>query len=171
MLTHGRVTLLFFALEALIFGLVACGAPDPTATATPVRTMIDAKTVDEEYVINFDGTQCILSGPPTVPVGDYRIVLNNLTGERMGFAVGHIRDGHTYQDLLDMQGKPGAPMFSEPDWVSWPIVTQKSDATNERHVSTFSLEWEGEYFSVVGDTRHTSTWFCGSIVVAEGPSE
>ena len=137
----------------------------PTAPPTPTVEPLPG-LVPEGIVITFTKKEeCTVSGPTELPAGEYTYVLRDLSGVRHTIYISYLLDGKTYQDLVDMQGKPGR-YWPKPDWVVYAKITDgwRNESRNELYL-TFSLE-EGEHAAVyLGSTQPVSLWFCAPIWV------
>jgi hypothetical protein len=140
--------------------LVGCCAPaatptpiPPTDTPTPVPpTPKPASETFPEYdpntiLVTFNGDECIASVPTELPVGEHQFVLRNLSDQFQSLWVSHILDGHTYQDLLDMQSEPGV-YFPGPSWIALPFRNFVKQNEPSDFVYTFYLKKEGGWVIV-----------------------
>ena len=143
-----------------VFLLTAC----TQATEVPIATKIPAThTIDFE--VTFDGNGCTVSGPTEVPIGDYSFLLNNVSGRGVKLIVTQLLDGHTFQDLVDLQTEPGDIFGIEP-WMSQPFKY-----TKDRKIYTVSLDEAGEHGIAIGTNNHVGIWLCVPFQVIETPSE
>ena len=171
-------------LLVLSFAVGSCGSseqPEATSTSTlPTTTIAAAPTTTpttpaprgtsapgDIIDITFDGSRCTYSGTTVVPTGVHSFVVKDLTGEPPAdMRTMAIADGHTYQDLLDLQGEPGeyVPL---PEWAEWPLTTyQPVDRELADNESANQLILEpGEH----GITIRTDDglWFCGALTVTD----
>ena len=145
-----------------VFLLTACTqVPDvPTAIITPSST---PHTIDFE--ITFDGNGCTVSGPTEVPIGDYSFLLNNSSGRGAKLVVAQLLDGHTYQDLVDLQAEPGDNYMIE-TWMSKPFYY-----TKDHKIYIVSLDEAGEHGIVISEDKHAGIWHCAPFQVILTPSE
>lgn len=141
--------------------------PRPTVTEIPpTPTSIPPTEIPIIFQLSFDGEECTLSGPAEVQPGEMSIRLVDLTDNDNGIWTGLITDGHTYQDLLDMQSEPG-DYFRKPDWVVYPTKTGAQKDSEGSRISTFNFTEAGEYNVNVGKSLPASLWFCGHFFVVD----
>lgn len=192
MFSHRRVRVLCLVLAASLFPLVSCSPPQPTATPipptetpvppaetfvppteTPVPPIAAAQAVDAGIEVTFDGSECIVSGPTELPVGEYHFVLENLRKPHYLLYMARFVDGKTFQDLLDLQSEPGeyVPYDSRSSWFVETINTVEWNESNSTYVYTFFLDKEGEYYIQLGRSVSQDLWYCGSLMVTEVPSD
>ena len=153
--------------------LVGCGMSDtpvPTPTYTslpPTHTLIPPTPSPPPIDVTFYGDECSLSGPAEVPTGQYPFIWNNLSdNQSVDFWVSRIREGSTYQDILDLQDEPGQYFPKPPTIDHAPGYFSFSE-----EVWLFMLEEPGNYYISVGASTH-SMWNCGpSFQVIETPPE
>ncbi len=110
-----------------------------------------------------------MEGPAEVPPGDYTFVLFNETDDPQALYVSYVFDGHTYQDLVDMQGTPGR-YWPKPDWVEYADVLDGwMNESRTVYFATYALE-EGEVVVYTGSNRPATLWFCAPLKVTEAAS-
>ena len=143
----------------------------PTITSTPKPTNTDlpptskSQSIEIEFEVTFDGNGCTVSGPTEVPIGDYSFLLNNVSGRRVKLVVTQLLDGHTFQDLVDLQTEPGDTYGIE-TWMSQPFYY-----TKDHKIYTVSLDEAGEHAIVISEDKHVGIWHCVPFQVIETPSE
>ena len=142
----------------------------PTNTNTPKLTntylppTLTPHTIDFE--VTFDGNGCTVSGPTEVPIGDYSFLLNNTSDSRVKLVVGQLLDGHTFQDLVDLQTEPGDNFMIE-SWMSKPFYY-----TKDHKIYFVSLDEAGdEHVISISVYNHVGIWLCVPFQVIESPSE
>jgi hypothetical protein len=74
-------------------------------------------------------------------------------------------DGHTYQDLVDLQTEPG-DTFGIEYWMSKPFYYTKDQKTY-----IVSLDEVGEHGIAISEYKHVGIWLCAPFQVIETPSE
>lgn len=158
--THKIICL--FGLLVFLAGCAGSGA----LVSTPIHTSIPPTQIPQPFVVTFDGLECTISGPVEVPVGEYSLLLKNLSDENLGLWTGQILDGHVYQDMLDLQSEPGK-YFRKPDWFVYPVRSGFRDEPNGDKVYTFLFSEAGEYLIDVGWDLPATLWFCGSFKVVK----
>jgi len=141
----------------------------PTITSTPKPTNTDLPPTSTPHTIDFevtfDGNGCTVSGPTEVPIGDYSFLLNNTSDSRVKLVVGQLLDGHTFQDLVDLQTEPGDTFGIEP-WMSKPFYY-----TKDHKIYFVSLDEAGEHVISISEYKHVGIWLCVPFQVIESPSE
>lgn len=121
--------------------------------------------------VTFDGNKCTVSGATEVTRGVNSIVLIDLSGEIDDLQALHLLDGHTYQDLIDLQGGPGKN-YTGQSWIVQSMrIGKKWNESIGGDVYTFYLQDEGEYSIVVAKLNPIKVWFCAPLKVIEAPSE
>jgi hypothetical protein len=158
-----------------MFLVAACGA---LKGSEPVLPTLDVKAVAqvaaEGITVKFYGEECEVSSPSVVPEGEYLFIFKDLEGKSSAdLYVAGLTEGHTFQDLLDIQGEPGR-YWHKPNWV---IYDKKVDvefdiAAGEKRI-IYSLE-KGEHAIYIGNVlppARNGLWFCVPLIVVEAPSE
>ena len=139
-----------------VFLLTACTQTTEIPTTEPIEITFE---------VTFDGNGCTVSGPTEVPTGDYSFLLNNTSDRRVKLVVGQLLDGHTFQDLVDLQTEPGDTFGIEP-WMSKPFYY-----TKDHKIYTVSLDEAGEHVISISVYKHLGIWLCVPFQVIETPSE
>ena len=137
-----------FCFFVLILILIACQKTggDRFPAASPISSP-KADTSDPDlsqaqitFKVTFDENhQCIIDGPDQLPEGKYSFRLDDRSGLNVDLNVVHLIDGHDFQDLLDLQDKPGEP-FIKVYWMSLPFYF-----TTDHVVWTYTLDEPGEH--------------------------
>ncbi len=163
-----RVLLLVMA----VLFVSACTTSEPAATESP------EEVVTEVGEVKFDGTECIVTGPTSLPPGNYSYVLRDESENEVHIYVGRLLGGKTTQDILDLQGEPGAriaePILDEAyDWaVELGAATYRPDGGE---VHTYKFISEGEYtvgiWSYQTETIPSTNWLCAPLWIEEIASE
>ena len=157
--------------------VVGCGAPaatptpiPPTATPTPTSEPLP-ETVAEGIEVTFDGNECTVSGPTELPIGEHSFFFKDLSGQNQVLYVSHLLDGHTFQDLLDLQSEPGE-YYPRPGWAvhARNLGIEWNESVGAQ-VYTFSIDYDGEHSIHIGRYSPDSLWFCAPLEVIEAPSE
>jgi hypothetical protein len=144
-------TALRLATAALLTGTIAaCGSDDTGDDA-------DAAVVE----VTYDGTECTSNAPASVPAGEQTFVLVNNSDQVSRLLVRRIEDGHTLQELIDLQNEAGGPgtKFPQPEWVVSTPVTSGPTALSD-------TETQYEYDLRTGDAglivdMQGQVWLCG----------
>jgi hypothetical protein len=144
---------------AILITLVMVGCSTPA----------DAPAPDIEVI--FDGNECIVSGPTKVTTGKLVIALKDLSGEIDDLQALRLLDGHTHQDLLDLQNEPGENNKEHvPKRQSLRIGKSWNDSIGGE-VYPFYLYAEGEYSISIASFNLKRAWYCAPLKVIEAPSE
>ena len=146
-------------LAALL--LVGCGGPS-----------------DEQFTITFDEEKCTASGPSELQRGTNQFIVKNLTEDNFSLRVYRLRDGHTYQDVIDrFQGNEVAATGVDfPDWIDADAVSfvahEKDESTGEETI-TVHLQREGDFATIfcIQETATFRCWPCGPLKVAAALTE
>jgi len=164
--------------------MVGCGSSEPTDTTaisttpitaespepTPAPTTLAPQTISavaKIIDIAFGGSACTSTGPTAVLTGVQSFVVKDLTGEGPAdMRTMAITDGHTYQDLLDLQSQPGeyVPL---PEWAEWPLTTFESvdRELGDNELGKKLILEPGEHGIVI--RTDDGLWFCGALTVTE----
>ena len=167
-----KIVCVFLALLLM----TACISAQPSPTPVPPTPTPVSKTLPEydpdTIIVTFTGDECTSSVPTELPVGEHQFVLRDLSENNplFGLWLGHLLDGHTYQDVLDLQSEPGE-YYPKPSWLVHPRQKLVGQTWPIDKVYTFYIENEGEYGIETGSDRPPILWWCGSFQVVEVPSE
>ena len=138
----------------------------------------------ETPTVTFDGDGCSYSGPTELQTGVHSIVFKDLSDQNqepyrdLFLETGRILDGHTYQDIVDLQSEPGEYFyFPKPDWVV--LLGAMSGSLWEEsagaRIYTLRFDEAGEYLVWVNRfPRPLGSWIgwiCGSFQAVEAPDE
>jgi hypothetical protein len=147
-------------------------------TSQPVPTDIPEDVVIEVGAVIFDGKECTVTGETKLPPGKYSYVLQDESEYEVQMFIGRLLEGKTNQDILDLQGEPGARLpkavLDEAyDWAYEPGIARLKPDGGEIH--TYILTDEGEYtvgvWSYETETIPFTEWFCAPLWIEEAPSE
>ena len=156
----------FFPLEMLEELKTAQALPKETATPRPTFTPWPTPSTYSE--VSWDGNECVVTGPSVVPVGNHGVIWKNHTDQFFNLVVRYLHDGHTFQDLLDLQGEPGR-MFPRPSWVEEIEWTIRRDDPIGTDILTFHLNREGNYDIHFWNSNFL--WICGPLTAVEEATE
>lgn len=141
---------------------IATDTPKPTATPLPLVEAIE---------VTFDGSECVVTGPTELPMGEYDFILKDLSEENVDLWVSLLRDGKTFQDLLDRQSEPGE-YLPKPSWVLHDSSIRRGwNESVDGEVFTFMLNKEGEHAIYIGGYSPETLWFCAPIMIIEASSQ
>ena len=90
-------TALRLAVAAFLAGTIAACGSDDTGDD------VDADIIEVVY----DGTECTSNAPASVSAGEQTFVLINNSDPVTQLLVADIEQGHTYQELIDLQNEAG----------------------------------------------------------------
>lgn len=145
----------------------------PTATApAAVTPTTDAATMSqppEAIDVTFDGKECTVAGPTSVPTGEHYFVVSSPSYFGMDLYVSMMVDDHRYQDLLDPQTRPGE-YYPKPSWVVYATQTDGPPsgrilAEDEREYQYTLDQPEHPHVIYLGTAR--SLWFCSPLEVVD----
>ena len=123
-----------FFIQVVIFVLMvalisACGPAQasptpipPTATAepTPIPVKPTVTTASPPvFDITFDGNECNIVGPDTIPQGKVTLIMHNPSDEEYWVDITRISEGKTWDDLVEYFGPPGSEHSGIPFWAEW----------------------------------------------------
>ena len=133
-------------------------------TATPGPTHTPWPTPLTEFEVSWDGQECQISGPSVVPVGYHQVTWKNDSELSHSLAFRYLGDGHTLQDMLDLQGEPGR-FFQRPSWVEDVEWRGREVEAAGEEIRTYHLDRTGNY--VFNAWSPSSIWICGHVTAAE----
>ena len=148
---------------AILIAVLLVGCSTPTASLTPLPEM--------PYEVTLEGDECVYSGPTELPVGEYEIIFKN-KGELSGgeVYVFYLRDGHTHQDLVNVQSEPGE--YFERDWTVYSMKDYVGWDEDNNNIYNFHLNDVGDYSIVVNyEAEQKNIWLCSPLTVIETTSE
>ena len=168
---------LFVAILICFIILSGCGPTEAeiammtesvwTATPVPSTATPTSTPTPQPNEVTFDGYECNHSAPAVILGGKHTFILKNLSDGEMALWSYMISPGHTYQELLDLQIKPGVPQH-QPDWLLPNVVkTGYQVKPNGDKIYTFAYTIVGEYLIVSAWEMPDSNWFCGNFQVIE----
>lgn len=162
-------------LSILVVGFLCSCSTSTLNPTTPVSTTIPTNKPfqptaspqpnQNTFEVTFDGRNCDVPGLTEVATGEYLFHLNNQSDRKVDIAVMHLIDGHTYQDLLDLQDENGEP-FVRVYWMSLPYYY-----TKDHKVWHYTLDEPGEHAILILQHVHVGMWICEPFQVVEGVSE
>ena len=151
-------TALRLAAAALLTGTIAaCGSDDTGDDA-------DADAIE----ITYDGTECTSNAPASVPAGAQTFVLINTSDQgTTELLVRGIEDGHTYQELVNLQNEAGGPGANtpRPEWVlSTPMTDVPSALSDTEMQYEYNLQTGGVGLVLAPSDQ---LWLCGGFEAVE----
>ena len=128
--------------------------------------------------VTYDGNRCYASGPTELQKGENQFIFKNLTEDNVSLVVDPIRDGHSYQDVVDWAGESGKDTHPTgrdwPDWLDWGTSTlvaiEKDESTGEELITLDFWVRGGAYHISVVNTSTLLYYPCAPLQVVEGPS-
>jgi hypothetical protein len=190
-------------LLVVVMAAIAALRSEPTPTVVPAATIpptdisVDSTTIpatdpwDGVIEVTFDGQQCVVSGPPSVPAGvGQPFVFTNTSEQLVDFEVGSLH-GITFSELAAMQNAEDGFYYPDPDytyqWVGREAfsfdrdVRPAIDLADNQRLYVFSLTFGTDVPYLVTNTVPVLTqpgsaadgdlgtpegyWFCGQIEV------
>lgn len=159
---------------ASLFLLASCSSsttPQPTLDVNVLKQI-----VDEGIEVIFYGDSCTDFGLVVLPEGEYTIVFRDQVDKGTADVhVSQLRDGYTYQDLLEMQ--EGDPKMCNVDTDYHTLANQidaEFDFSSGIKRVTFELE-EGEHAVYVLNVKPeeivTEQYYCFPILIIDNPSK
>lgn len=149
---------------------------EPTDTFTPLLPKI-IPTLDPElkidFVVTFDGKDCVAEGPTEVLPGDYGFKFIDTSDVRGELWLLYLDEGKTIQDELDLQSEPGE-WYPKPTWVHYgEKISKKYERTDEGkiEISLMDLKLLKEYTIMCYVNSPRKLWFVAPIYVVETLSE
>ena len=165
-------------MKNMVFLLVALLLVTACATTQPVPTETPEDVVIEVGEVIFDGTECTVTGETKLPPGKYSYVLQDESEYEVQMYIGRLLDGKTTQDMLDLQGEPGAYVSAAVFDEEYAQAVEPGAAwykPDGGEVHTYILSTEGEYnvgiWSYETETIPFTVWFCAPLWIDETPSE
>lgn len=145
-------------------------APATEPASTPTTDTATLPEPPEAINVIFDGKECTVSGPTSVPTGEHYFVVDSPRYFGLDLYVSMLVDGHTYQDLLDPQTEPGR-YYPKPSWV---VYATKVDGPPSGRILA---DDETEYQYTLDQPEHLhaiylgspgTLWFCSPLEVTDG---
>ena len=142
-------------------------APSTTAASTTTTVAMSAAVVG----VSFDGETCDVD-TESVPAGDHAFVVTNDSDETVHLYVSILVDGHTFDELLELQEEVGGSpnYYPKPDWVVYEDVSSDPDARPEIELSD-NQSMKGRALTEGADAVYLGTgvpyrlWFCAPLSV------
>jgi hypothetical protein len=147
-----------FFIQVVVFVLIvvlicACGSAQasptpmpPTATAEPTTIPVKPTVTTASLPvldITFDGDECKIVGPDTIPQGKVTLKMHNRGDEEYWVGITDLGEGKTWDDLVEYFGPPGSERSGPPDWAEGTAGLGKAIAGQTSEYSPFLLK--GEY--------------------------
>lgn len=148
--------------------LVSCTTADAILYVTPTDEEVEVVKFGE---VRFNGNECEITGQREVPMGRYTISLYDQTDLGVRLYVSSLHDGHTFQDLLDLQPESGV-YYPKPDWVHYAVqlgVTNLESDGGKTYI--YRLDRKEEHAIYVGSDHPSSLWFCAPFHVVSSTQE
>ena len=196
-LATATAILLVVAIAAIALRSEPTPTVAPAATIAPTDASIDTPTAstldpwDSVIEVAFDGQECVVSGPTSVPAGvGQPFVLTNTSGLLVELEVGNLR-GISFSELAEMQRAADGFVYDEEnrmwEWL-WPEALSFDpearpaiDLADNQRLDAFSLTFGTDVVYLVTNAVPTLTqpgdatdgdlvtpdgyWFCGQIEV------
>ena len=161
-------------LITVLFVITACG---PSAKPQPVLDEeFVAQAIEEGIEVTFYGDRCTDIGMVVLPEGEYTLAFKDMIGKGTAdLHVSQLVDGHTYQDLLDLQGGDLTNWNVDPEYhtLANHIDTDFDISAGIKRV-TFALE-EGEHAVYILNVKPegvvTEQFYCFPLMIVDDPSK
>jgi hypothetical protein len=151
-------TALRLATAALLTGTIAaCGSDDTGDDA-------DAAVIE----VTYDGTECTSNAPASVPAGEQTFVLINNSDHVTQLLVADIEEGHTYQELIDLQNEAGGAgtEFGTFEWLALtPLIAPASKISDTEMQYEYDLQIGGISLFLAPSGQ---LWLCGGFEAVDG---
>lgn len=147
------------AFVVVASSLAACGSDGESSTTETASSVAAIE-------VTFDGVTCGSNGPSTVAAGEHSFLLIDRSDRpRTEMWVAYLAEGHTYEELLELQDEAGGPGSDgvRPAFVmSTAMVAPPSSPADGQTLYLHELE-PGAHAFVVGGSD--AQWICGSFEV------
>ena len=158
---------LIAAMAALFIS--SCMTSQQTPAESPEDVVIEAGEVI------FNGTDCSVTGESKLPPGKYSYVLQDESEYEAQLFIGRLLEGKTTQDMIDLQGEPGAylPRQEYDEAFDYAVEPGSAKEKPDGRVHTYILNTEGEYTIGIWsyEMETVPVWFCAPLWIEEIPSE
>ena len=142
-------------------------APSTTAASTTTTVAMSAAAIG----VSFDGERCEVD-TESVPAGGHAFVVTNDSDQAVHLYVSSLIDGHTFDELLELQEEVGGSpnYYPKPDWVVYEDVSSDPDARPEIELSD-NQSMKGRALTEGTDAVYLGTsvpkrlWFCAPLSV------
>ena len=109
-------------------------APSTTAASTTTTVAMSAAVVG----VSFDGETCDVD-TESVPAGDHAFVVTNDSDETVHLYVSILGDGHTFDELLELQEEVGVRPTTTRDQIGSSTRTSASTQTPDQRLSSQTI--------------------------------
>ena len=142
-------------------------APRTTAASTTTTVAMSAAAIG----VSFDGERCEVD-TESIPAGAHAFVVTNDSDQAVHLYVSILVDGHTFDELLELQEEVGGSpnYYPRPDWIVYEDFSFDSDARPEIELSdNQSMQvralTEGADAVYLGTSVPNRIWFCAPLSV------
>ena len=142
-------------------------APSTTAASTTTTVAMSAAVVG----VSFDGETCDVD-TESVPAGTHAFVVTNDSDQAGHLYVSSLIDGHTFDELLELQEEVGGSpnYYPKPDWAVYEDYNTDPDARPEIELSDDQVmqvrpHTEGTDAVYLGTSVPKRLWFCAPLSV------
>ena len=153
--------------------------PPPTATkpptliqitSTPTATIEPSPEPFEGIVVTYNGSGCTISGPTDLTTGDHQFFVENLTKDSVSLRIYRNLCGHTFQELVEIQGDPGRNFLPGEFLFDAPQTEHNMERipTTTDFIYTYALHTAGEYSVALHNPTSQNYWLCAPLEVTEG---
>jgi hypothetical protein len=151
-------TALRLAVAALLTGTIAACGSDDTGDD------VDADIIEVVY----DGTECTSNAPASVSAGEQTFVLINNSDHVAQLLVADIEEGHTYQELIDLQNEAGGAgtEFGTQEWLAFtPLIAPASKISDTEMQYEYDVQIGGVSLFLAPSGQ---LWLCGGFEAVDG---
>ena len=150
---------------------MGCGDDDEDATTASNGSDAVASTAGADFDVVFDGEACTVTGPRSVPPGEYVFVFTDdsdlaTDSTPVELWVREYLDEHTHQELIDIQeqeyGGAGAFIEQRPPWVVNTRVTYDAPQLEleEHQTQSAAILGPGAHGMNVSVSSPERQWLC-----------
>ena len=150
---------------------LASTTTETTTTVAPTTTTTTVAMSTAVIGVSFDGETCDVD-TESVPAGTHAFVVTNDSDQAVHLYVSSLIDGHTFDELLELQEEVGGSpnYYPKPDWVVYEDVSSDPDARPEIELSDDQVMQvrpltEGTDAVYLGTSVPTRLWFCAPLSV------
>ena len=161
---------------SMVVLICACGpaqaSPTPMPpTATSVPTPIPVKpTVPTANLpvleITFDGNECNIVGPDTIPQGKVTFIMHNPGDEELRVDIIRFDEDKTWDELVEYFGPPGSERSGIPFWADY-AGEGVADAGQTSEYSVFLLKGEYGLDCILWSMGHPGRHWVGAPLTVE----
>ena len=141
----------------------------PTATAepTPIPVKPTVTTASPPVIdITFDGDECNIVGPDTIPQGKVTFIMHNPGDEELRVDIIRFDEDKTWDELVEYFGPPGSERSGIPFWAEY-AGEGVTDAGQTSEYSVFLLKGEYGLDCILWNMGHPGRHWVGAPLTVE----